>query len=140
MYVCEHGVVKELLEIVHAAMNMINNDREATMMSWDQVHRATQEDGVLVRLMDMDKDLREYHRFRHDLHMVEGVVCYRDRIVIPMALRDKVLSWIHAAHQGASGMTGRIDYTVLWPGIHPDILKTRGSYMICVREAPSQPA
>ena len=86
MYVCEHGVVKELLEIVHAAMNMINNDREATMMSWDQVHRARQEDGVLVRLMDhirrgmpdtgldMDKDLREYRRFRHDTWWKESCV------------------------------------------------------------------
>ena len=68
------------------------------MMSWDQVHKATQEDGVLARLMDhirrempdtgleMDKDLREYHCFKHDLHVVEGVLCYRDRIVIPKAL------------------------------------------------------
>ena len=37
-------------------------------------------------------------------------------------------------------MARRIDETGFWPGIHPDILKTRGSCMTCVREAPSQPA
>ena len=36
--------------------------------------------------LEMDKDLHEYHRFRHDLHVVEGVLCYQDRIVIPKAL------------------------------------------------------
>ena len=37
-------------------------------------------------------------------------------------------------------MAGRIDVTVFWPGIHPDILRTKGSCMTCIREAPSQPA
>ena len=37
-----HGEVKELLEvdleIVHAAMNLVNGNKENTMMSWDKVH------------------------------------------------------------------------------------------------------
>ena len=37
-------------------------------------------------------------------------------------------------------MAGRIDETVFWPGINPDIMRTRGSCMTCIREAPSQPA
>ena len=37
-------------------------------------------------------------------------------------------------------MAGRIDETVFLPGIYPDIVKTRGSCMTCIREAPSQPA
>ena len=73
-----HGEIKELLEVdletIHAAVNLVNGNKEDTMMSWDQVHRATQEDGVMVRLMDhiqrgmpdsgleLDKDLRDYHR------------------------------------------------------------------------------
>ena len=88
------------------------------MMSWNRVHSATQEDGTMLRLMDriqrgmpdsvleLDKDLREFQRYRHDLHVVDGVLCYRDRIVIPLALRGQVLSGKHAAHQGVSGMAG----------------------------------
>ena len=62
--------------------------------------------------LELDKLLREYHRFRHDLHEVDRVLCYRDRIVVPTALRTKVLIGIHAAHQGVSGMAGRINETV----------------------------
>ena len=85
-----HDTVKELLvanlEIILAAMNLVNSDGEATMMSLDQFQRATQEDGVLVRLMDhilrgmpetgldLDKDLREFHRKGHDLHIVEWCI------------------------------------------------------------------
>ena len=122
------------------------------MMSWNIVQRATQADGAMLRLMDrirrgmpdfgleLDKDPREFHRYRHDLHVVDGVLCYRDRIMVPAALREQVLAGIHAAHQGVSGMAGRKDETVFWPGINPDILRTRGSCMTCIREASSQPA
>jgi hypothetical protein len=37
-------------------------------------------------------------------------------------------------------MARRIDETVFWPGINPDIIKTRGGCSTCVSEAPSQPA
>ena len=71
----EDDAVQDILEVdlgmIHAAINSINSDTEATMISWNQVHRATQEDGVLLRLMDniprgmpdsgleLEKDLRE---------------------------------------------------------------------------------
>ena len=140
------------LEVVHIAINSVSSDTGATMMSWNIIHRATQEDGTILRLMehtqrgmpdsclDLDKDLREFHRYCHDLHVVDRVLCYRDRIVVPAALREQVLSGIYAAHQGVSGMGGRIDETVFWPGINADILRTRGSCIKCIREAPSQPA
>ena len=140
------------LEDVHVTINLSNSDEEVNMMSWDVIHRATQEDGTILKLMDhirrgmpdsgleLDKSLRENHRFRHDLHEVNGVLCYRDRIVVQEALRTKVLIGIHAAHQGVLGMAGRIDETVFWLGINPDIIKTRGGCMTGICEAPSQPA
>jgi hypothetical protein len=47
----------------------------------------------------LDKSRREYHRFRHDLHVADGVLCYRDGIVVPETLRTKVLIGIHATQQ-----------------------------------------
>jgi hypothetical protein len=51
-----------------------------------------------------------------------------------------MLKTIHAAHQGISGMIGRVEDTVFWPGICTDIIKMRGGCLTCVRDAPSQPA
>ena len=131
----------QLLEVVHVVINLVNSDTEANTMSWNIIFKAMQEDGTMLKLMDhiqrgmpdsgleLDKTLREYHRFCHDLHMVNGVLCYRDCIMLPAALRGKVLEGIHAAHQGVSGMAGRIAETVFWPEINPDIINTRGSCM-----------
>jgi hypothetical protein len=44
--------------------------------------------------------------------VAEELVCYKDRIVIPVKLRAQVLETIHAAHQGVSGMIGRVEETV----------------------------
>ena len=111
-----------------------------------------QEDPMMVKLMevvlrglpqssyDADEELRIYHKFRHDLHVARGVVCYKDRAVVPVKLRLEVLETIHAAHQGVSGMISRVEDTVFWPGISTDIIKTRGSCLTCVKDAPSQPA
>ena len=76
--------------------------------------------------------------FKHDLHVV-GVVCYKNRAVIPAALRPQVLETIHTAHQGVSGMISRIEETVFWPGISTDVIKTSGSCLTRVKDAPSHP-
>ena len=58
----------------------------------------------MLKLMDniwhgKPDSLREQPRFHHDLHVVDGVLCYRDRIVVVTALQTKVLIGIHGPHQ-----------------------------------------
>jgi hypothetical protein len=96
--------------------------------------------GFPQRRYDVYEDLKPYYQFRHDLHVVSGVVCYNDRVIIAAALRDQVLDAIPAAHQGVSGIVIRVEDAIFWPGITPDIMRTSGSCMACVRDAPSQPA
>ena len=73
-------------------------------------------------------------------YILDDVILYNDRIVVPVSLRPIVLSALHAAHQGTSAMERRARATVFWPGI------TRGSHYIrdscahCNRNAPSQAA
>ena len=67
----------------------------------------------------MDKSLREYHRFRHDLHVVDGVLCP----VLQRSNRGTSSTTgpgpgRHTC-QGVSGMAGRIDETVFWPTLPP---------------------
>jgi hypothetical protein len=71
--------------------------------------------------------------------MAEELVCYKDRIIIPVKLRQQVLETIHVVHQGVFGMISRVEDTVFWPGICTDIIKMRGVCLTCVRDAPSQP-
>ena len=139
-------------EELTVTINSINSAQNLMVVTWDRVCQCTQEDGTLVKLAeqiergfpesryDLHKDLRVYHEHKDALHVVDGVVCFKGRLVIPPVLRQEVLDVIHAAHQGVSGMHNRVDQAVFWPGIHVDIQNSRHTCKTCIREAPSQPA
>ena len=122
------------------------------MITWSQLQEATKGDMVLTKLMeeiqrgipdssnDMLKELRDYHRYRHGLVVVDGVVTYKRRLVIPERLRSRVLETLHAAHQGVSGMINRAEQSIFWPSITTDIERVRAMCRTCVRNSPSQPA
>merc|ERR1711891_103956 len=135
-----------------AATNYIMNNDEISVVTWDKLKLTAEEDPAMVKLMEVvirgfpqnsyevDDVVKPFHKFRHDLHVADEVVCYKDRIVVPAQLREQLLGTIHAAHQGVTGMMGRVEDTVFWPNITNDILRTRGSCMTCARDSPSQPA
>lgn len=60
------------------------------------------------------------------------------RVVIPPSLRDEMIHNNHSAHQGVSGMNGRVRGTIYWPGISEEISHERDSCESCNRYAPTQ--
>ena len=50
------GEFREFLELdleeVHVAVNLINNDDEVNMMSWEVIHKATREDETMFMILD----------------------------------------------------------------------------------------
>ena len=69
---------------------------EISVITWERLYEVANEDSVLVKLKevvlggfpqssyDVDAELKQYHKFKHDLHMAEEIVCYKDRIIIHM--------------------------------------------------------
>ena len=71
--------------------------------------------------------------------VIEGVVMYQGRPVVPLALRAEVLVTLHAGHQGITNMWGRAASAVWWPGLYEDISRIRAQCWRCDSNAPSQP-
>ena len=121
-------------------------------ITWDDVRTATTSDPEMLGLIDLINNgfsaapadtpasLRSYHRFRDHLGEYDGVVLYKDRVVIPPALRHRVLEALHAAHQGVSMMDSRAASSFFWPGMSQAISDTRARCNTCNRNAPSQPS
>ena len=121
-------------------------------INWDQVQTATSSDNTMNSLLSIIEDglpekkhllpasLKEYHQFREHLYCIDGVVIYKDRIVIPPSLRQDCLTALHAAHQGTSSMISRAETSIFWPGITKDIHEKRANCEHCNRIAPSQAA
>ena len=122
-------------------------------VTWDRVQTATSSDpnlSLLVNMLEAENppetysdwpdNLSEYHRYRDHLYTIDGVLMYKDRVVIPPLLRQVCLTALHSAHQGTSMMTARAKQSIFWPGISNDISSTRSRCVACNRIAPSQPS
>lgn len=144
--------LEEITMAGKAAVCAANVNEFPTVLTWEKLKASSAEDPAIVKLVEqvqrgfpdtqaaVHPEIREFHQFRHGLTVVDGVVSYKTRLVIPSKLRGEVLSAIHAAHQGVSGMTSRADQSVFWPGLSSDLLNTRHTCMGCNRIAPSNPA
>lgn len=120
-------------------------------VTWNTVKVATQSDPELLELLTCIEDgisetsseltpsIRLYHQYRDNLYSIDGVIIYKNRIVIPLSLRPSILGALHASHQGVSSMVARAEASVFWPGITADITATRSNCNHCNRMAPSQP-
>ena len=119
-------------------------------VTWERVRDETSRDIYLLQLIDMAEhgfpasphlispQLIPYWRFRDELSVVDGVLMYGLRAVIPPKLRDEVCAHLHSAHQGVSQMQNRASECVFWPGITSDIQASRNRCSTCDINAPSQ--
>ena len=128
-------------------MASISGEIESTIaLSWDRLVKETKDDVTLRNLVQAIKEefrfnhpsISSYMRFRNSLYNGDGVVMYKDRVVVPTSLRKAVLDNLHSAHQGVSAMESRAQAIVFWPGITCDIQRTRDECYECNRNAPTQ--
>ena len=142
-------------------------------VTWDLVRQETSNDPHMMKLItiiesvfpeekrDMTPQLERYWDLKDHLYVVEGVVLLRNKVAIPLSLRDQVTSSytvgcgirvvipptlrpeitqsLHAAHQGVSAMNERAKAAVYWPGITNDIKMATSNCSSCNKTAPSQP-
>ena len=59
---------------------------------------------VLSGISDDDEELKPFMvpEIKHDLSVVNGVVCRGSRVVVPIALQKRIVDLSHRAHQGVS--------------------------------------
>ena len=116
-----------------SALTCLNTVQSIT---WQKVQEATSSDPEMLELLntvqagfkynaELAPHLKPYTRFKQFLTTVDGVVLYKNRIVIPPTLRAQILENLHSAHQGVSSMVSRADAAVFWPNIISDIHSIR---------------
>ena len=64
-----------------------------------QLLEMVEQDHIPESRQELPVNLRDYHQIRNDLIAVDGVILYKERVVVPQKLRNKVISTLHAAHQ-----------------------------------------
>jgi len=136
---------------VNAAAFAIKTTNSLQAITWDRVKIATQSDKTMLTLLttiedgfpatkqELHGEIQEYFQYKDDLYSIDGVAFYKDRIIMPKALRQEVLDILHAAHQSVTPMIARTSSSVFWPGITIAIQAQRSRCNDCNRNAPSHP-
>ena len=100
-----------------------------------QIREMTSDDLILSRSMDytikgwpaihqVPPNLREMYSVRNNLTVIEGMLFYQNRIVIPTTLRNEMLTRLHSGHMGVTKTHMRAQQTMWWPGITAALKRT----------------
>ena len=87
----------------------------------------------------LPESCRRFWNVREHLSIDEGLIVHGCRLLIPTAMRQKILSDLHASHQGAVRTKQRARLTVYWPGIDNDIDNIVLSCQQCQDHLPAHP-
>ena len=82
--------------------------------------------------------LRPYWKLREALYCDEDLLLYGARVLVPAALRRRVLARLHDSHRGVEATKRRARQAVYWPGIDADIASTVRACGPCQVMQPSQ--
>ena len=122
--------------------------KDIQTVDWNQVCITTSSDVDTLSLLSIIEEdipdhryqllsqLRDYHQLREHLCSIEGIIIYKDRIIIPPSLRYNSLMALHTTHQGVSSIISRVEALIFWLGATTDIPTTRAN---CNQMAPSHP-
>ena len=79
----------------------------------------------------LNRELKEYWRYRGCLTLSNNLLLYQARIVVPSEMRQETLNRIHHGHQGIQRCKLRVAFSVWWPGVSSAIEQFVQSYPVC---------
>jgi hypothetical protein len=144
------GKDTELASEVEAYVDMIQLNWPVLPARISQIKKTMESDEVLGvvaeyivngwprREESVPMALCPYYQVKAELSVVDGLLVYRDRIVVPTEMRQEVLACLHESHQGISKCRERAESAIWWPQISRDIKALVEQCKICCENRKSQ--
>ncbi|VBB35116.1 unnamed protein product, partial [Acanthocheilonema viteae] len=70
-----------------------------------------------------DPSLVPYFQRRTEIQLVDGLLLFNGRLIIPSCLRERTLKTFHEGHLGTNSMKSWIRYYTYWPKIDEDVVR-----------------
>ena len=121
--------------MVHAIMAAeLTSDYDA--VTWEEVKKEAVKDDICMSLCNAIENgfpenksqapecMRKFYKLKDELYSMDGVPFLGIRMYIPATLRRRVLTILHATHQGVSGMKAASHNHFWWIGMDAAIDQT----------------
>ena len=102
-------------------------------IDWQNIRRFTMNDPTLVQLAkiiqlswpesgeDLTDDVKPYFKHRFELHIVDGIIFFQNRIMVPRGLKQQFLNKLHESHMGVVKSKLLARTLIYWPYLNNDI-------------------
>lgn len=89
----------------------------------------------------LSTELQKYWVYKDEIACVNGLLLFRNRLLIPVDFRGEMLDRLHEGHFGVNKCRQRANGTVWWPGVSSDINEMVKRCPACIQERinPKEP-
>ncbi|XP_055643676.1 uncharacterized protein K02A2.6-like [Toxorhynchites rutilus septentrionalis] len=84
-------------------------------------------------------EIRVFYGYRDELSVQGGIIFRQDRILVPYALRRKMIEKCHVSHNGCEATFKLARANLCWPGMSNQIKNIVKNCPVCTKFASSQP-
>lgn len=108
-----------------------------------ELQKETERDEILKKIKEYCKNgwpnnkskcpapIKYYYKLRNDILIEDDLLFYKERIIIPSALRHQILNKLHEPHFGITKTQKRARNAVYWPCINNEIEQLVSNCRIC---------
>ena len=137
----------DLIEEVESFTSQIVTGLPATSKRLEEIKQAQDSDEECVQIKTYCIEgwptylphlpiLKPYWENKGHLAVVDGLLLFDDRIVIPRCLRLEILESIHQGHLGITKCRARARMSVWWPGVTTAITELVTNCSTCAKHRP----
>lgn len=144
----EDFVIAAIREEERVCRNFMDNCDAAMPVSFAEIGRATNNDADLQKVKEYtiqgwpvsskaikSGEVAKFFPRKDSLSLIDDVLLFRDRTIIPPPLRQRVLAHLHATHPGTTRMKSLARSYVYWPGLNNEIEELVGQCQPCMEMA-----
>lgn len=130
----------------YSYLNFVNEDIHA--VDCEMVRKETANDPIISKIRDfvqsgwphkIDDAFKAYQIRQLELTVEDGCLMWGHRVVIPVALRDKLLNELHSIHMGIVKMKSLARSYMWWPLMDKQIESIAKSCKLCLENAGNPP-
>ena len=108
---------------------------EPVQIDWQNIRRFTMNDPTLVRHAkviqngwpetgkELESYIKLYFQHQYELHIVDGVIFFQNRIMVPIGLKCQFLVKLHESHSGVVKSKLLARTLIYWPNWNDDVKK-----------------